>query len=275
MGPIKGMSLIDFYTQESPFATEFRRLLQRLKKGDGKQELKALMITSATLSEGKSTISCLLSITAAKHGQKTLLIDTDLRRPTVHKLFKVDREIGLMEVLTEGLSAKNAVRKTELENLDLITAGRVSAEPAEVFDAPAIGRIVAELKFYYDLIVIDCAPIIPVSDPMLLSAEVDGTAMVIRAGKTPKEVARRAVEILNSSTGKLLGVILNNVSNTLPYYYNYDYYGYNYKPSRVDRRDSRRSRDPKGQSRRDEQNDSKSKKPPSGSSTRDASTLSQ
>ena len=275
MASIKGMSLIDFYTQESPFATEFRRLLQRLKKGDGKQELKALMVTSATLSEGKSTISCLLAITAAKKGQKTLLIDTDLRRPTIHKLFKVDREIGLTEVLTDGLSAKNAVRKTELENLDLITAGRISAEPAEVFDAPAIGRVVAELKFYYDLIVLDCAPIIPVSDPMLLSAEVDGTAMVIRAGKTPKEVARRAVEILNSSTGNLLGVILNNVSNTLPYYYNYDYYGYSYKPSRADRRDARRNRDSRGQNRSGDPGESKPTKPPSGSSKRDANTLSQ
>jgi len=236
------MSLIDFYTQESPFATEFRRLLQRLTRNQEKQDLKALMITSATLSEGKSTISCLLSITAAKKGFKTLLVDTDLRRPTIHKLFRLERANGVSEILSEGLAAKSAIRKTELENLDLITAGKVTAEPAEIFDAPAIGRLVAELKFYYDLIVIDCAPVIPVSDPMLLSNEVDATAIVVRAGKTPREVAARAVDILKSNNTNLVGVILNNVSNTLPYYYNYEYYGYDYKPSRTDRRTARRGR---------------------------------
>ena len=254
------MSLIDFYTQESPFATEFRRLLQRLKRTQEKDDLKALMITSSTLSEGKSTISCLLSITAAKKGMKTLLIDTDLRRPTIHKLFRTDRQNGMSEILTEGLPPKSAIRKTELENLDLITAGKVTAEPAEIFDAPAIGRMVAELKFYYDLIVIDCAPVIPVSDPMLLSNEVDGTAIVVRAGKTPREVAARAVDILKANNSKLLGVILNNVSNTLPYYYNYEYYGYDYKPSRTDRRSARRARQPRDD-QQGEAGDSKTKPP--------------
>ncbi|MBD3403605.1 polysaccharide biosynthesis tyrosine autokinase [candidate division GN15 bacterium] len=230
------LSIIDYYSLESPFATEFRRLLQRLKRHDAGHELKVVMITSANLSEGKSTICALMSITAAKKGIKTLLVDTDLRRPTVHKLFNVDREPGLTGVLENGLIGKNVVRKSPLEHLDLITAGRPTAEAAEVFDAPAIGRLLTEMKFYYDLIIVDCAPIIPVSDPMLLAPEVDGVLMVVRAGQTSRDVATRAVDIMRSNKTEILGVVLNNANNTLPYYYDYKYYGYNYAPSRAEQR---------------------------------------
>ena len=240
------LSIIDYYSLESPFATEFRRLLQRLKRLESGRELKVLMVTSANLSEGKSTICALMAITAAKKGVKTLLVDVDVRRPTVHKLFNVEREPGLTGVLEHGMPGKNAIRKTNLENLDLITAGRVTAEPAEVFDAPAIGRLLTEMKFYYDLILVDCPPIIPVSDPMLLAPEVDGVLMVVRAGQTARDVAIRAVEIMRANKTEILGVILNNANNSLPYYYDYKYYGYDYTPSRPDQRAVHRARRKKG-----------------------------
>lgn len=236
------LSIIDYYSLESPFATEFRRLLQRLKRLETGRELKVLMITSANLSEGKSTVCALMAITAAKKGVKTLLVDADVRRPTVHKLFNVEREPGLTGVLEHGLPGKNVVRKTPLEHLDLITAGRVTAEPAEVFDAPAIGRLLTEMKFYYDLILVDSPPIIPVSDPMLLAPEVDGVLLVIRAGQTARDVAIRAVDIMRANKTEILGVILNNANNTLPYYYDYKYYGYDYTPSRPDQRAAHRAR---------------------------------
>lgn len=236
------LSIVDYYSLESPFATEFRRLLQRLKRAEVGRELKVLMVTSANLSEGKSTICSLLAITAAKKGIKTLLVDVDIRRPTVHKLFNVEREPGLTGVLEHGLPAKNAVRKSQLENLDLITAGRVTAEPAEVFDGPAIGRLLTEMKFYYDLVLVDCPPIIPVSDPMLLASEVDAVLMVVRVGQTARDVAIRAVEIMRANKTEILGVILNNANNSLPYYYDYKYYGYDYTPSRPDQRAAHRAR---------------------------------
>ncbi len=242
------LSIIDYYSLESPFATEFRRLLQRLKRHEAGRELKVLMITSANLSEGKSTVCSLLAITAAKKGMKTLLVDTDVRRPAIHKLFNLDREPGLTGVLEQGLPGKNVIRKTALENLDLITAGRVTAEPAEVFDAPAIGRLLTEMKFYYDLILVDCPPIIPVSDPMLLAPEVDAVLMVVRAGQTARDVAVRAVEIMRANKTEILGVILNNADNSLPYYYDYKYYGYDYTPSRPDQRAAHRARRDKGES---------------------------
>ncbi len=222
-------SIIDFFSQESSFATEFRRVLHNLLRTRKVPELKTVLVTSSTLSEGKSTVSSLLAITAAKKGMKTLLVDCDLRRPTLHKLFQLERENGLCEVLTEGMSIKEATKKTEVEKLEVITAGSAFPHPAEIFDSPAIGRLVEEAKFYHDLILLDTAPIVPVSDPMLLAQEVDGVLMVIKAGHTQREVVSRAVDIINGDNSKVVGVVLNNVTHTLPNYYDYDYYGYKYE----------------------------------------------
>jgi len=241
------ISVVDFFNLESGIATEFRRLLHNIQQLTREREIKSIMVTSSMLSEGKSTVCAFLALTAAKKGLKTLLIDSDLRRPTLHKLFVLDREPGLSEVLSEGVPARNAVRKTSLSSLDIITAGKLCSIPAEVFDAAAIGRIITEMKFYYDLIIIDCAPVIPVSDPMLLSHEVDGVLFVVKAGSTQRDIVRRARDILSSSTDRILGVVLNNSEDSLPYYYSHEYYGYDYrqKPIGVKRPDKKSDKDAK------------------------------
>ena len=225
------LSIIDVFHSETPAATEFRRILYRLLKKKPDNDHKSVLVTSSTLSEGKSTVSSLLAICAAKKGLRTLLIDADLRRPTIHTMFRVARDPGLADILVNGATTKSATVPTPLDNLDIITAGKVIGHPAEVFDAVAIGRIIEEAKFYYDLIIIDSAPVIPVSDPMLLSQEVDGIVLVIRAGKTQKEVVDRAVDIVAADRSRLLGVVMNNISASLPYYYDDKYYGYDYSPS--------------------------------------------
>jgi len=223
------VSIIDYFSLETAFAAEFRRLLYNLQHAAKEKELKAVLITSSMLSEGKSTITSLLAVTAAKKGLKTIVIDSDLRRPVIHKLFKMERQRGMHEILAEEVPAKSVIKKTSLANLDVITAGKISAHPAEVFNGPAIGRLVEEMKFYYDMIFIDSAPIIPVSDPLFVAQEVDGVVLVIKAGETQREVVQRAVDILKSNGFGMLGVILNNMTGSLPYYYDYSYYGYHYE----------------------------------------------
>ncbi len=222
--------LADYYSLESPIATELRRLLHNLQKNAAEGELKSILLTSATTGEGKSTLSSLLAITAAKKGLKTLLIDCDMRRPTLHKLFTVERRHGLTEVLGEGVAGKSVIKKTTLDTLDIITAGASTPNPTELFDARQIGALIAEQKFYYDYVFIDSPPVIPVSDPMLLAQEVDGTLLVIKAGATAREVVARAAEIMSSGGTNLLGAVLNNVNGSLPYYYDYTHYNYDYSP---------------------------------------------
>lgn len=245
------LPIIDYYSAESPVATELRRLLHNIRRVQRERELKTLLLTSATTGEGKSTISALLAVTASRRGMKTLLIDCDLRRPTVHRLFAVDRQHGMVEILSEGAPPKSVIKKTALENLDLITAGQAVPQPTELFDSRAIGSFINELKFYYDLILVDTPPVIPVSDPMLLSQELDGSILVVKAGATSREVVGRAASIMQSNGTKLLGVVLNNVMNTLPYYYDYTHYHYDYSPTPGAKKGSdksgRRSKDKKSE----------------------------
>lgn len=226
--PRPSMPLIDYYSLESPVATEFRRLLYAFRKQGKDTDLKSILFTSAITSEGKSTVTSLMSITAAYKGFKTLLIDCDLRRPSLHRLFAFERQHGMSEVLYNGDEIKSVIKKTSLDNLDIITAGRAIAHPTELFDSRAIGQMVHELKFYYDYVFVDTPPVIPVSDPMLLAQEMDGAVLVVKAGSTAREVAKRAASILTSSQINLLGVVLNNVKGSLPFYYDYSHYNYDY-----------------------------------------------
>jgi capsular exopolysaccharide synthesis family protein len=242
----KRITIADFFNPELPFVTEFRRLLRKVKNAETGYEpsrsdpakggptkwpvgLKSLLFTSAMLSEGKSTVCSFLALTAARHTRiKTLLIDCDLRRPAIHKFFAMERAPGLSGILARGLCAEDCIRKTSIETLDVITAGEAIPHPAEVLDVDAIDRLVEEMKFYYDLILVDTAPLLPVSDPMLLAPKMDGIILVVKAGATQREVVSRAMDIIDASRHKVIGVVLNNMNNSLPYYYDYSYYGYDY-----------------------------------------------
>ena len=243
----KRITIVDFFNPELPFVTEFRRLLQKVKNaetgsepsGSGPVGLKSLLFTSAMLSEGKSTVCSFLALTAARHkGMKTLLIDCDLRRPVIHKFFAMERAPGLSGILARGLGTEDCIRKTAVETLDVLTAGEATPYPAEILDVEAIGRLVDEMKFYYDLILVDTAPLLPVSDPMLLAPKMDGIVLVVKAGATQREIVSRAVSIIDVCRHKVLGVVLNNMNKSLPYYYDYSYYGYDYNPQPPKRRSS-------------------------------------
>lgn len=228
----KALPITEIFSPESPAATEFRRLLHRILARPDAAKLKSLMFTSAMVSEGKSTICAFMGVVAAReHGLKTLIVDCDLRRPTMHRLFCVDREPGVTEILTDDFASLEAVKKTNIDRLDLIPSGQQVSEPAAVFEAEAIGCLLDNLKMYYDLILIDTAPLLPVSDPMLLASKVDGIFLIVKAGSTKREVVRRSVELLSSDRNRILGVVVNNLKRSLPFYYNYNYYDYGAGPS--------------------------------------------
>ncbi|MBN1348673.1 CpsD/CapB family tyrosine-protein kinase [candidate division KSB1 bacterium] len=191
--------------------------------------MKKFIISSSTVGEGKSTTASYLAITISKYRQtSTLLIDFDLRKPKIHQIFGMDPNNGLTDILERAKPAKTCFKETPIPNLKVLTSGKLHQSPSELFNSNRINDFFKEICFYFDTIIIDSAPVIPVSDSLLLSPETDGMFFVVRAGKTPRDVARRARDLMNDAGVNILGVIINDVEGVLPYYYNHDYYGYRY-----------------------------------------------
>lgn len=221
--------LAEEYEIESPVATEFRRLYSRLRKTGEGEPIRSVLVTSAVRGEGKSTTAAYLAVTMARYRKtKTLLVDGDLRKPKIHELFQLRNRPGLSDVLAGVASLKSCFKSTSLKELKILTAGSAHLSPSESFDSDRMKDIFEEMRFYFDVIVVDAAPVIAVSDPIILGSEVDRVLLVVMAGKTPREVVKRARDILTDSNVKVLGVVLNNVDRVLPYYYDYGYYRYSY-----------------------------------------------
>lgn len=229
MKEVKSLTIVDVYKPESGLATEFRRLLHNITSPQGEVSSKSFLVTSATLSEGKSTVASFLAITAAAFKQKkTILIDCDLRRPVIHKLFGLPLENGVTDLIAKGdsVALEDAVKPTSIPHLSVLTAGSRTDDPTMLFENDSVRRLIEQVKFYSDLVIIDCAPIIPVSDPVTLSAQVDSVVLVVRAGVTPRDVVKRGLDLIRRSEIHLAGVVLNDIHGAMPHQGYYHYYQY-------------------------------------------------
>jgi len=222
-------SIIEYYDRESPEATEIRRLyshIARVPATDG-EWIRSLAVTSSTLGEGKSTLASMLAISIADHARKNvLLVDSDFRRPKIHEMFNLELGRGFSDILAGDQSGETAVKGTPFTNLKIITAGRRHSNLSKILDRVRLKEFFDKAKHHFDYIILDCPPVIPVSDIIDLSPEIDGVMMVIKAGQTPKEVTKRAVNLLQNYGVKIVGLVLNDVERVLPYYYDYSYYHY-------------------------------------------------
>lgn len=228
--------MLSIYREESPLATEVRRIANKLRIAGTEKGIKSVMVTSAALGEGKSTAAAYLAIACSQYrNMQTVLVDFDLRRPRVHELFGLRRQRGIAEILSKRSPIKAYLKGTRYPNLRVVTSGRDSHKnPSELLNSSHMEELFAELRFCFDLIIIDTPPVIPVSDPLLLSPELDGALFVVKAGKTQKPVIQRGLELLKDARVETLGVLLNNMHNVLPYYYDHSYYHYQYSSETED-----------------------------------------
>lgn len=215
------------FDPEAPETTEFRRIFTRISRRGQTEKIRTLLFSSSERGEGKTTSASMFSMVAALHqGLRVCLVDADLHRPRIHELFDTPKEPGLAEILAEDQSIETVLKPTQYENLKIIPAGGRRPFPSELLLPDRLATTFSRLKLLFDLIVVDAPPLLPVSDPAVLSREVDGVAMVVRAGRTQRDVALRAKRILDDVGANLLGVIVNNADDVLPYYYGHSYYGY-------------------------------------------------
>jgi tyrosine-protein kinase Etk/Wzc len=223
----QGAMLISRLAPKSPPVEAFRALRTGLHFAAARDQRKILMVTSSLPNEGKTTISANMAVVLAQTGSRVLLLGCDLRNPGLYDMFGTARAPGLTDVLTGG--AKNYVHRVPGTTLDLINAGTVPPNPAELLGSERMKKFLAYVRERYDYVVIDAPPVLPVTDAQILSQLVDDVMIVVEPCRVPRKAARRMVETLRAVEAHIIGVALNDKSGKgFKYYGNYGYYGHKY-----------------------------------------------
>jgi capsular exopolysaccharide synthesis family protein len=223
----EAVELITHVRPQSQMAESYRALRTSLLLSHLGAPPKVIMVTSALPQEGKSTTSINCAVVLAQKGIRVLLIDCDLRRPSIHKTLGMGPRSGLSNVLTGSITLKQAITVAPtLPNLDVLPAGTPPPNPAELLASTNMRDVLAELREKYDHIVLDTPPTLSVTDAVVLSPRADAIVLVIRSGSTTKQALRRSRDILMQVNARVSGVLLNAVDLSSPdYYYYYEYQG--------------------------------------------------
>ena len=213
-----------FIVEKSPksvAAEAYRSLKTNIQYSSFDKEYKTIVITSSNPGEGKSTTAGNLALTLAKGEVKVLLVDCDMRKPSVHKNFRITNTYGISDILLQKKKVTE-VAYSYNKNLSIITAGKVPPNPAEMLASKAMTAFLKEMKDHFDYIVLDTPPVQAVADAQILSTKVDGTLVVVRAGVTKKDEVQNTVNTLKKVNADIIGTILHAVDNTrnkYQYYY--------------------------------------------------------
>ena len=215
---------------KSQFTEAFRSLRTALLLSTVGHEPRYILFTSATPSEGKTTVASNLSVILSQRGTRVLLIDADLRRPNVHHRFGLNGKLGLSTVLSGQTTLEESVQQVrEVPGLDILASGPVPPFPTEMLSSETMAELLRHAGEIYTHVVVDSPPILSVTDGVLLSRQVDAVVMVVRHAKSNKHVVRRARDLLVRSGAPLAGIVLNAVDLNAPEYYGYyGYTGYSY-----------------------------------------------
>lgn len=197
---------------------------------------KKILFTSGSPSEGKSTTAINTAISLARLGRSVLVIDADMRRPTVHKALSIDNKIGLSNCLSGEVPIEKVVKSSTIPNLSLLPSGVIPPNAAELVSSESMRILLQELSSQFDHVLIDSPPLASVTDALVLSTMVDGVILLVSSGRSTRDILRYSCQQLAKVNSKLLGAVLNNFDYKQDGYgyYNYNYYG-NYRESEIDR----------------------------------------
>ncbi|HIZ11469.1 MAG TPA: CpsD/CapB family tyrosine-protein kinase [Candidatus Eubacterium faecavium] len=218
---------------ESPFVVKeaysaIRTNLLFMQKGE---KCPVFIVTSPTANNGKTINSINLAISFAQMGKKTLLIDADMRNPTIHRMFSIPVKNGLSEILA-GLTDNITVSKTEIENLSVLTGGKIPPNPAELISSSRMDKLLEFVKDHYDCVFIDTPPVNLVTDATVFAQKTTGYILIVKANVSDTADVKIAVSSLENIGGNILGFVLNDVTTGRNGYYSYyKRYGYKYKYS--------------------------------------------
>lgn len=234
-GPKKGEEYNpDTYVHDYPrsaVAEAVRSIRTNLSFMMAENELRLIQVTSTSPLEGKSTFAVSLATTLAQIGHRVVLVDNDLRKARLHKTLEIDATEGLTSVVAGERSLDEVLRPCQIPGVMVLPCGPIPSQPTEMMALPAYTAVLDDLKSRFDIVVLDAAPVEPVTDSVLLAQKVDGVILIARAGKTKRALLRRTRDKLDAVAAPIVGVVLNDVdvtSRAQGYYYTYGYYGLYY-----------------------------------------------
>ncbi len=217
--------IITHQNPKSPISEAYRALRTNIQFSSIDEELRVIMVTSAGPGEGKSTTLINLAVAYAQTDKKVLIIDGDLRKPTMHHTLRVSNRWGLTNLLTNQLTIREVLQDTFIPNLQIITSGPIPPNPSEILASKKMISTIEELKQRFDVILIDAPPAIAVTDSQIIASRTDGVILVVNSDKTKREAVLKAKQNLDNVRARILGVVLNNVDRKNKDAYYYYYYG--------------------------------------------------
>lgn len=215
----KGVPLITYSHPKLPVSEQYRLIRTNIQFSAVDKEIKSIMVTSPEPGDGKSTTAANLAIVLAQQGKKVLLVDADLRKPTVHITFHLSNLEGLTSALTKQLSLGEALISTYIPNLKILTSGALPPNPSELLSSKSMENAMEYLEKTFDYVVYDSPPVLAVTDAQIIANKCNGVILVVASGKTNKDIAVRAKELLVKAKSRILGVIVNGVSTKKSGYY--------------------------------------------------------
>ena len=221
-------------SQHSPAVEALRTIRTNIRLAHPDVNAKSILVTSSLSQEGKTTVSANIAVSFALAGRRTLLVDTDMRKPRVHKLFGIDNKEGISTHMLGEKGIEEVLRRNVYQGLDVLLCGPIPPNPAEMMESKRFRDMADHLRELYDIIIFDSPPIIAVSDAAILSAMIDGVVVVVKIRQVSRDILKRSVSQLTKSNALLLGAVVNNLDlkgggryGSYYYYYHekYRYYG--------------------------------------------------
>lgn len=218
-------NLIVHEKPKSPISEAYRSIRTNIQFANIDKEIKTIMFTSTSKSEGKTTTVSNVALTMADAGHKVLVIDCDFRNPSVHKMFSLTNKYGVTDLLLKEKDYKEYLNRIAThENLDVLTAGKVPRNPSELLYSNAMKKLIVALKQDYDYVMVDAPPILPVTDATVMATYIDGVVIVCASGVAEVESVNKAVDSLKKVGANIIGAILNKTPIKYKEYSNYYYY---------------------------------------------------
>jgi len=224
----RSSNLITISNPRSPISEAFRTLRTNLEFSSLDKPLRSMVVTSAAPEEGKSTMLANLAVALAQAGKKVILVDCDLRRPSLHQIFNAHATPGFTDMMRDdALMQKPPLQETAVPNLSLLASGTIPPNPAELVASRRMSEVITALQKQADMVLFDAPPVIAVTDAAVLSSKVDAVLLVVSAGKTKRDQAKKAKALLDKVNAHLIGTVLTNVKGEAALY---QYYASEEKP---------------------------------------------